>query len=267
MSTLKGITVLITRSAHQSGELKQELATRGALALDLPVIAIGPPDSWERLDTAIGAISSYDWIIFTSTNSATIVLERATTLGADLSVLKSRKIASIGRSTTKKLIEAGFQVDFQPSSFVAESLLAELLSQVAVEGKRFLYPRNSAARSLIADTLSKNGAFVDAVDAYQASLPNPPDRAARDLARLFAENKIDVITLASAQSARNFATLLELAARGRSTEALGSNILIATIGPVTSSTARQLFGRVDVEAEPHTVQGLVESLERHFLPD
>ncbi|MBX9668525.1 MAG: uroporphyrinogen-III synthase [Candidatus Obscuribacterales bacterium] len=260
MTSLAGITVLITRSAHQAGELRKELELRGAHALELPVIAICPPNSWQALDTALGAIASYDWIIFSSTNTATIVVERATTIGADLHELKARKTASIGRSTSDRLVELGFNIDFQPTDFVAESLLTELLQQADVEGKRILYPRNSSARSLITDTLRENGAHVDAIDAYQTSLPDPPEQTARELARILKDNAIDVITLASAQSAKNLATLFEMAE-----VAPGPNCLIATIGPVTSNVARRLFGRVDVEATPHTAHGLVESLERRFL--
>jgi uroporphyrinogen III methyltransferase/synthase len=37
-------------------------------------------------------------------------------------------------------------------------------------------------------------------------------------------------------------------------------LTVASIGPVTSKTARELGLRVDVEARAHTIPGLVEAL-------
>ena len=39
---------------------------------------------------------------------------------------------------------------------------------------------------------------------------------------------------------------------------------VACIGPVTAATARDLGVRVDLEAEVHTVDGLVDALTSHF---
>jgi len=41
-------------------------------------------------------------------------------------------------------------------------------------------------------------------------------------------------------------------------------VAVATIGPVTSRTARQLGLRVAAEAKRYTIPGLVQALERHF---
>jgi uroporphyrinogen III methyltransferase/synthase len=49
-----------------------------------------------------------------------------------------------------------------------------------------------------------------------------------------------------------------MAAAGR--DAL-AGIKIASIGPITSSTARELGLKVDVEADPHTVPGLVAAIQ------
>ena len=40
--------------------------------------------------------------------------------------------------------------------------------------------------------------------------------------------------------------------------------MIACIGPSTAATARDRGLRVDVEAAPHTIEGLLEALGRHF---
>ncbi|MGH9646383.1 MAG: uroporphyrinogen-III synthase, partial [Bryobacteraceae bacterium] len=39
-----------------------------------------------------------------------------------------------------------------------------------------------------------------------------------------------------------------------------SGVKVASIGPITSATARELGLTVDVEADPHTVPGLVAAI-------
>ena len=46
--------------------------------------------------------------------------------------------------------------------------------------------------------------------------------------------------------------------------AISGQFVAATIGPITGATARELGLRDVMEAEPHTVPGLVESLVRRF---
>ena len=43
--------------------------------------------------------------------------------------------------------------------------------------------------------------------------------------------------------------------------------VVACIGPATAQTARELGLRVDVQAEVHTIVGLVEALEAFFSSD
>jgi uroporphyrinogen-III synthase len=39
-----------------------------------------------------------------------------------------------------------------------------------------------------------------------------------------------------------------------------AEICIASIGPQTSKTCQELFGRVDIEAEEYTLEGLTQAL-------
>ncbi|HSP68674.1 MAG TPA: uroporphyrinogen-III synthase, partial [Bryobacteraceae bacterium] len=61
------------------------------------------------------------------------------------------------------------------------------------------------------------------------------------------------ITLTSSSTVKNF-----VAIAGR--ESL-DGVKIASIGPITSATARELGLTVHVEADPHTVAGVVSAIE------
>jgi uroporphyrinogen III methyltransferase/synthase len=42
-------------------------------------------------------------------------------------------------------------------------------------------------------------------------------------------------------------------------------VRVASIGPITSDTARRLGVHVDVEASPHTIEGLIAAITRCSL--
>jgi len=86
------------------------------------------------------------------------------------------------------------------------------------------------------------------VEAYRTVIPE--DAAAR--ARELPARKPDWITFTSSSTVTNC-----IAAAGR--EVL-QGVKIASIGPITSATAREHGLSVDVEANPHTIEGLVTAL-------
>jgi uroporphyrinogen-III synthase len=78
---------------------------------------------------------------------------------------------------------------------------------------------------------------------------------------------VDVITFASSKTVKHFVQLLEISLREdaeRFSTALSQlqNVCIASIGPQTSVTCRELLGRVDVEAEEYTLEGLTQAIVR-----
>jgi uroporphyrinogen-III synthase len=68
LSPLAGKTILVTRSVGQSNQFSDRLTSLGANVIEMPALEIGPPSSWEALDQAIANLSSFHWLILTSTN-------------------------------------------------------------------------------------------------------------------------------------------------------------------------------------------------------
>ena len=67
-SALTGKRILVTRPRAQAADLSDKLAALGAEPVLFPTIEIAPMDDYAALDDAIGALSQYHWIIFTSVN-------------------------------------------------------------------------------------------------------------------------------------------------------------------------------------------------------
>jgi uroporphyrinogen III methyltransferase / synthase len=245
---LFGRRIVVTRDRRQSSMLAEPLEALGAEILFVPVIEIANPAESRPLDQAIQNLASYDWLIFTSVNGVRHFVEALDRSNRDLRSLKA-KLCAIGSSTRAALEELHLRVDVTPEEYVAESLL-EALAGEDLKGKRILLPRAAVARDLVPITLRERGAVVDVVEAYRTIIP--ADAAGR--AKEALTHTPDWITFTSSSTVTNL-----LAVTGKETLA---GIKVASIGPVTSATAREAGLTVDVEAETHTIEGLVQAIAR-----
>ncbi len=148
-------------------------------------------------------------------------------------------------------------MDVVPKEYVAESVVRSLRRRV--KGKRVLLVRAKVARDVIPRELRKAGAHVDVVEAYETVVP----KSSRTRLRSVLGNPRrapHVITFTSSSTVRNFVALVG------PRKAKFDGIRLASIGPVTSSTLRELGLRVDIEAKEFTIPGLVEAILR-ALPE
>ena len=252
MLPLAGRRILVTRAAHQAGKLSDGLRALGAEPVEVPVLEIGPPRSFEALDRALHQIPRYDWFLFTSANTVRAVVERAAALGVDLAPAAGAHVAAVGEATATALRTAGLDVTFVPESYVAESLLKGIGAQMA--GKRVLLARASVARDVIPRSLKEAGALVDVADAYQNVLPA---EAAERLREALTE-RLDAATFTSSSSVTHLADAAE---KARIAFPL-FGVPAISIGPITSRTLRELLWEPAAEADQHDVPGLVAAVER-----
>jgi uroporphyrinogen III methyltransferase / synthase len=243
---LFGQRIIVTRDRRQSSMLAEPLEALGAETLFVPVIEIADPSEASPLERAIHNLASYDWLIFTSANGVRHFVEALDRSDVDLRALRA-KLCAIGSATRAAVEALHLRVDVMPAEYVAESLV-EALAAEDLRAKRILLPRAAVARDLVPVTLRERGAVVDVVEAYRTIIPE--DAAAR--AKEALARKPHWITFTSSSTVRNL-----LAVTGR--DAL-EGIKVASIGPVTSATAREASLTVDVEADPHTIEGLVEAI-------
>lgn len=165
---------------------------------------------------------------------------------SDLRALRAR-ICAIGPATRKEVEKLHLKVDVMPDEYVAEGL-AKAFKCHDMTGKRVLLPRAAIARDLLPNELRRLGAQVDVLSAYQTIMPSDaPEHAKQVFAR-----KPDWVLLTSSSTARNLV-------KAAGVEVL-EGVKIASIGPVTSETARSLGMEVAIQAENYTVDGLIEVL-------
>lgn len=239
---LFGKKVVVTRPRHQSSVLADRLRDEGADALIVPTIEIvDPVDEGAALGAAISQLSSYDWLVLTSANGAARFCERL----RDARDVAGVRIAAIGPGTAEVLAEHNLIADLVPERFIAESLLEVFPLPQSNSGGRVLLARAAVARDVLPDGLRELGWRVDVVDAYR-TIPVVPTESDRERIRT-----ADIVTFTSSSTVDNW-----VAAFGVDTVPR----LVACIGPITADTARRAGLHVDVIAEVHTIDGLVDAL-------
>jgi uroporphyrinogen III methyltransferase/synthase len=170
----------------------------------------------------------------------------------DVRKLGQIKTASIGPATAARLKTWGLKSDIVPESYRAESVV-EAFSATTVKGRRILLPRAKEARSVLPLELTRMGATVDEVTAYET---RQAQNSAADLIARLAAGTIDMITFTSSSTVKNFCRLLPPDRAGQ----LMQGVIVASIGPITSRTALDLGLSVTLEAEPYTIPGLVQAI-------
>ena len=259
-SPLINRTVVVTRAANQQGEAKRLLEAEGARVLDLPALVIGPPDDWGPLDDALDELEDFHWLVFSSANGVQAVEQRLQRRGSCLARRPdSLKIAAVGRKTAALLDGLGAPADFVPPRFVADSLIENF--PVSGFGLRMLLPRvQSGGRTLLADVFAEAGVRVVEVAAYESRCP---ETMPEPTAEAIAADDVDVICFSSGKTASHSAQLLLQRFGERWSEHIATVKLIS-IGPQTSQSCHEHFGRVDAEADPHDLDGLVAACRDAF---
>lgn len=244
--TLFGKKIAVTRSRHQSQKFGELLLDRGAEPVFIPTIDIEPIVPNARLRTAVDKISSYNALIFTSVNAASIFFAHMRGSGKDARALSGITVIAIGSATAAHLNVYGINADIVPQEFTSEGIVAAL-GKFGVADKTFLIPRAEQARDVIVDYIRKNGGTCTVIPIYRAEIPALVEPPPAD---------IDIFTFTSSSTANNFIMLY------------GKEILkhgvVASIGPVTTETLVKAGIRVDIEAKRSDIPGLVSAIEAYY---
>jgi uroporphyrinogen III methyltransferase/synthase len=254
---LFGKTIVVTRTRQQASELSVRLRALGARVIEAPTIELAPGEAI-AIESALGDLAqgAFDWVIFTSANGVRFARERLIAMGLDARAFGSAHIATIGEATADAVRrDLCLGVALSPQRFVAEALGEALAERGEIAGKRLLLLRADIARPLLVERLREGGAAtVRDVAIYEtrrpASLPDP-------LLEAIDAGEVDWLTFTSSSTARNF---YEMLGPQRAKKLATSAAKVASIGPITSQTLRDLGVEPAVEASRFDVEGLVKAL-------
>jgi len=253
---LFGKRIVITRARTQASNLVSQLSKLGAACIEIPTIEISPPEDITPLKESIENLKHYDWIVFTSVNGVKFFFDTLYEMGKDVRALGHLKFACIGPVTKERLRDHGIVSDILPQTYQAESVI-EAFSGVEIKNKKILLPRAKVARTILPEELEKMGAKVDEVTAYETHLNQ---EGKKELMELLKNHEIDAVTFTSSSTVSNFMSFFD----SEDEKKLLNNIIFASIGPITSDTARFLGIEPDIEATEFTIPGLIDSLLNYY---
>ena len=253
---LFGKQLMVTRAANQAGEFAAMLAERGATVLECPTINLVAPEQWQDLDYALHNLSSYDWLILTSGNAVRFFFQRLDTLGLDARALGACRVCALGPKTAMAIRACGIRPDLLSADYKAEGVVAEF-AKMDIAGKKILYPRADRAREAIPRELGRMGALMDSPVAYRTVLPDslPPEAISA-----LEKRSVDCITFTSSSTVQNLAALL---GTERMLDML-NGVKVASIGPITSQSCRELGLKVDIEPSEYTLAALTNAVEGYL---
>jgi len=187
----------------------------------LPLIKIEPLNDYREFDNYLRNIGEFDWIAFTSRFGVQYFFERLNDIGCDSRILKDIKVAAIGNSTRKKLLDFGIRADLVPKHESSKGLL-EVFKKIGIKGESIFSPRSDIADKGLTKGLKNLGAKVISSIAYRNVMP-------KDLPDLNLDF-FDEVMFSSPSGVRNFVKRYGKPSR---------KIKISTIGEVTQNEAKK----------------------------
>jgi len=251
-SPLFGKRVLVTRDAAGNRLFAEKLACCGAEPVVFDSIDIC--DLTQSLETELSAICRYDWTFFTSANGVTHTLNRLHSMGLDARVFAGTKIACIGRPTADTLARYGLHADFVPSRFTSEAMAAEMIAAFDLKGRTIQLLRSKIAPADIVRTFEQAGARVTDTAVYDVKTARRDGPFIERLRTQIETGEIDLVTFTSSSTVEAFFSYVPK-------ELFVSGPKIVSIGPATTKTLKA-FGLVpSIEANVHTIDGIIEALK------
>jgi uroporphyrinogen III methyltransferase / synthase len=247
---LRGLRIVATRDEQGNRDFAAKIAALGGIPIAFQSIRFKRLTESDAYIAAFASLSSYDWLIFTSSRGVDAFTESIAGFGKDARVLGGIKVACVGAETAKSLAAFGVKADFVPTVSTGVELAMQLIAAFDVTARRFLLLRSAIAEPALADLLKAAGATVDDVPAY-TSQPAGADGTAL-CAALMAGN-IDWVTFTSGSAVRAFLAAVDAGL-------LGDKAKLASIGPVTSAEMATRGLKVSAEAKVSTIDGILSAI-------
>ena len=200
--SLTGIDILVTRPAHQAGELADRILGEGGSPVLFPVLEILDIPNPHLLLNLIERLDEFDIAIFISPNA---VVKAMHLISAKRTLPVALKVIAVGQGTAKELKNFGVTGVVAPTSrFDSEAMLdLPLLRQV--KGKRVVIFRGDKGREMLAENLLKRGGVVEYAECYHRVRPES------DIAPLLSAwttGKMKAITITSSEGLRNLCDMV-----------------------------------------------------------
>lgn len=249
---LTGITILVTRPAHQAAGLADRIRAAGGNPVLFPVLEILDITNPRPLMELIGRLDEFDLAIFISPNA---VNKAMSLIHAERSLPPRLMLAAVGQGTVKTLEKFGISGVIAPTARFDSEALLDMAELKHVEGKHVVIFRGDGGRELLGKTLLERGAALEYAECYRR---NKPAAGTALLLKALASGELGAITITSSEGLRN---LLDMV--GEPAQAWLKQIPLFVSHERIAETAKRL-GCAHVILTSAGDNGLLEGLSNYF---
>ena len=251
---LFGKKIIITRDAAGNESFADALSLQSAEPVRFNTIELVSLADMPPVQKALQQLGDYDWIIFTSANGVRHTFDALEDMTLDARVFADTKIACIGIQTATELAVYGLNADFVPATFTSTALAQGLVEMNETAGKSILLLRSAIAPDELPKALTAGGATVEDVSVYTVDQRTAAAEEVTKLIGMIKDSQVDWITFTSSSTVDSFFAQIDIEA------VKASSVKIASIGPFTTKQLANYGMKPDVEASPHTVNGLIDAM-------
>lgn len=246
-------TVAVTRAEPDAWPLARALESVGLRAVITPLLHVEmrPP---RGLADAVLSSPPFDWVACTSAHAVEALVAAAPAGGVVRDRLMGARLGAVGERTAEALGAHGWPAALTPEVTDAAHLARAMLAADRAPRRRVLFPRALAARAELPAILGDAGWDVTEVPCYETCAA--PAGGTKLVVHL-AAGDVQAVVLASGSAARSFAQLVPAA--------LWPAARLVTIGPTTTSAARDAGLVVSAEAATPSLEALAEAVRRLLL--
>ncbi len=252
---LAGLRIVLTQPRALMEEIRAPLLEMGAEVIQIPIIRVEPPKSYDDLDDVIMGLNSYDWLVFTEPLGVEIFFDRFFSRFEDLRDLGPVRIAAVGPTTVKKVQALHLKVDVEPEDDLGSVVAAALDKYQNIVNLKVCILRGETADVELPKAIEQLGAIVDDVYCYRyVGEEDLPEDAVKSLE----EDGADWIVFGFPSAVEFFHAKFDLHAvlkRFPSTR-------IATLNPAVTRAVKALGVEPTLEAPKRTIESLVGSIKR-----
>lgn len=165
---LRGVGVLITRPAGQSGRVAELIHASGGEPILFPAMRIEPLPDIDRT-VALNDLNQFALVIFVSPNAVRVAMPHIVKNGG---LLAHAKVAAVGPGTAAELKKCGVRDIISPQEGFDSEALIRQLSSLPLGSSRALVIRGQGGRELLGETLRSCGVKVEYLECYRRITPD-----------------------------------------------------------------------------------------------
>lgn len=243
---LDGKRILVTRPKKQADVFAEKIIKAGGLPIIVDLLRI---DCYREQTKTREDIRRYDWFFFTSANGVQCFFKLYGSLPENV------KVAAVGPKTAMALKEYGYEAEFIPHVYNAETMAAEFGSRYSLEQSALLI-QGQRARPVLEDVFTASGRSVATLKVYET---NVNDEQKGTLNHILEFEPPDIMTFTSPSAVEAFAVLGDVASV--------KETAVVCIGTTTGKSARKVGFSTVIIPSTYTIEGMIEAISDYIKGD